>query len=60
MGSKNNPMNRGVAKVKTFGGKKIKPAKLMRYKKSAYMVAVYEDGNLVTDTGGNPIPYGEI
>jgi hypothetical protein len=62
MSSKNNPENRGrVTELREYGGKKVKPVKYVNpEEKSNYIAAAYEDGSLVVDANGKPIPYQSI
>ena len=59
-GSKNNIEHRGTGvKLKQVDGRNIKP---VQYVASGRKVVVgkYEDGGLVLDREGNPIPYSSI
>jgi hypothetical protein len=56
--SKNNPEGRGQIKVFLYQGKKIKPVKLVLAKQSFFAAEYDETGELVTDSKGNPMPWG--
>ena len=59
-GSKNNVNNRGKgAELKKLDGKVIKPIlyKGERVGHGNYMAARFEDGKLVRDDEGRPVPY---
>lgn len=59
-GSKNNISNRGkAAELKKVDGKDVKPV-LYRGAKLGhgnFMAAKFEDGKLVRDNSGRPVPY---
>ncbi len=57
--SKNNPTTRKKAKIFSYNGKDIKPCKYVG-ENSTYMAAVYDDGNLVEDANGDPVPWGDL
>ena len=61
MSSKNNPENRGrVTELRKYDGKDVKPV-LYINGKNRYIAAMFEDGNLVIDSGtGLAIPYQSI
>lgn len=61
-GSKNNPNARGKgAKLRTYGGKTVKPVLFIKSGVGRYMAAMYEDGKLVVDKStGLPIAYQNI
>ena len=63
MTSRNNPARRGrdIAD-KTYDGRKIKPILYVgsHVGHGRYMAAADEDGKLITDGDGKPIPYGQI
>lgn len=54
--SKNNPEGRGQARVYMFGGKKIKPVKVVTSSRS-FFGAEFDGGGLVCDDTGNPMPW---
>jgi hypothetical protein len=56
--SKNNPTSRVKAKEFFYNGKKIKPVKFIG--NSTYMAVQYEDGSLVLDRNGLPLPWGKV
>jgi hypothetical protein len=57
--SKNNPVARQKAKEMFFNGKKIKPVRFIS-SGTSYIAAQYEDGNLVVDRAGKPLPWKKI
>ena len=59
-GSKNNISNRGeTAKLRMFDGKAVKPVRYVS-ETGNYIAGRFEDGKLVKDKSGKPIPYGLI
>jgi len=62
-GSKNNISNRGKgAELKQLDGKVVRPIlyKGERLGHGNYMAAKFEDGKLVKDDAGGPVPYKMI
>ena len=61
-GSKNNIANRGAkAKIKFYGGKKIKEARIIDENKGIKIIgAVYENGDVVTAPDGNYVKYSSV
>ena len=63
MTSKNNPSRRNRQnQEKTFDGKKVKPVWYVgsHVGHGRYIATQYEDGKLVFDKEGKPIPYSQI
>lgn len=63
MTSKNNPGRRNRQdQEKVFDGKKVKPVLYVGFHvgHGRYMAAQEEDGKLVFDKKGKPIPYSQI
>ncbi len=63
MTSKNNPARRGGAdQHKTFDGKPVKPVLYVgsHVGHGRYMAAQDENGKMVKDPMGKPIPYSQI
>ena len=63
MTSKNNPSRRNLQnQEKTFDGKKVKPVLYVgsHVGHGRYIATQYEDGKLVFDKEGKPIPYSQI
>ncbi len=63
MASKNNPARRGAQnREKQYQGKTVKPVLYVgsHVGHGRYVAAQSEDGKLVTDRAGRPIPYGQI
>ena len=58
--SKNNPTARQQAKEFTFEGKKIKPAKFISVCGRTYLAAEYDNGALVLDASGVPLPWNKV
>ncbi len=55
--SKNNPEYRGQARKYFYGGKKIKPVKLITNTQS-FFGAEYEDsGEVIVNKNGKPLPW---
>lgn len=57
--SKNAPTNREKSKDIFYNGKKIKPVKFVG-ESITYMAGEYEDGNMVCDSAGNPLPWSNL
>lgn len=57
--SKNDPSNREKVKEVFYNGKKVKPVKFIGESVS-YMAAEFEDGSMVTDSNGDPLPWSSI
>jgi len=63
MGSKNNPKNRGTAdQGKQYNGKPVKPVRYNggRVGHGNFMAAESDDGQLILDHNGRPIPWESI
>ena len=57
--SKNNPNTRKAAIQKTYGGKAVKPVKYIG-PFGTYIVAQYENGDIILDNNEKPIPYKQL
>ena len=56
--SKNNVANRGKsAELKSVDGKVVKPVLYKDKTYGSYMAAKFDDGSLVLDHSGKPLPY---
>jgi hypothetical protein len=62
MGTKNNPANRGIsAGKKQYDGKEVKPVRFIGGSGGGnFIAAEYDNGDMVIDRDGNPIPYANI
>jgi hypothetical protein len=63
MGTKNNPTNRGqAAKGKEYKGKPVKPVLYIgtQVGNGKYIAAQYENGDLVDDGSGKPLPWDAV
>ena len=55
--SKNNPEGRGQAKIYTYQGQNIKPAKVILNKRSFFGAEYEESGDLVVGSNGDPLTW---
>lgn len=63
MGTKNNPANRGQSgKGKTYDNKPVKPVRYIgtHVGHGKYIAAQYDNGQMVVDQNGKPIPWDAI
>ncbi len=60
--SKNNPKNRGVAIVKKYNDKIVKPVLYIgtHVGHGKYMAVLYEDGKMAYDNSGKPLLWAAI
>lgn len=60
--SKNNPKNRGLAIVKKFNDKVVKPVLYVgtHVGHGKYMAVLYEDGQMALDNSGKPVLWDSI
>lgn len=60
--SKNNPKNRGLAIVKKFNDKVVKPVLYVgtHAGHGKYMAVLYEDGQMALDHSGKPLLWDAI
>lgn len=62
MSSKNNPELRGqVTELRKYNGKSVKPTRILdRTNRINFIGACFENGDIVKDANGRPIPYQQI
>jgi len=62
MSSKNNPATRGeVTELRKYNGKTVKPVRVIdRTNRINFIGAAFDNGDIVRDAAGRPIPYQQI